>query len=113
MCGDNRQRAPRSAGVVGRDAGRFSRNWIDNPIERAKYFALLTRMAVWIATAAFAAVDRELEDAARSMGASPLHAFLTVTLPKSVRKSLAKTAAEHGTTPERLVALVLSEWLDH
>ena len=38
---------------------------------------------------------------------------LTVTLPKSVRKALAKTAAEHGTTPERLVALVLSEWLDH
>ena len=37
--------------------------------------------AVWIATAAFAAVDRELEDAARSMGAGPLHAFLTVTLP--------------------------------
>jgi putative spermidine/putrescine transport system permease protein len=37
--------------------------------------------AVWIATAAFAAVDRELEDAARSMGAGPLYAFLTVTLP--------------------------------
>jgi putative spermidine/putrescine transport system permease protein len=37
--------------------------------------------AVWIATAAFAAVDRELEDAARSIGASPLHAFFTVTLP--------------------------------
>jgi ABC-type spermidine/putrescine transport system permease subunit II len=37
--------------------------------------------AVWIATAAFAAVDRELEDAARNIGATPLHAFLTVTLP--------------------------------
>jgi ABC-type spermidine/putrescine transport system permease subunit II len=37
--------------------------------------------AVWIATAAFAAVERELEDAARSMGAGPLHAFFTITLP--------------------------------
>jgi putative spermidine/putrescine transport system permease protein len=37
--------------------------------------------AVWISTAAFAAVDRELEDAARSMGASPLRAFGDVTLP--------------------------------
>lgn len=37
--------------------------------------------AVWIATAAFAAVDRELEDAARNIGATPLRAFFTVTLP--------------------------------
>jgi putative spermidine/putrescine transport system permease protein len=37
--------------------------------------------AVWITTAAFAAVDRELEQAARNLGASATHAFLTVTLP--------------------------------
>ena len=37
--------------------------------------------AVWIAAAAFAAVDRELELAARNMGASALRATLTVTLP--------------------------------
>ncbi len=38
-------------------------------------------LAVWIATAAFAAVGRELEQAARNLGAGPLAAFLTVTLP--------------------------------
>lgn len=38
-------------------------------------------LAVWIATAAFSAVDRELEEAARSMGAGPLRAFTDVTLP--------------------------------
>jgi ABC-type spermidine/putrescine transport system permease subunit II len=37
--------------------------------------------AVWITTAAFAAVDRELEQAARNIGAGPLRAFFTVTLP--------------------------------
>jgi ABC-type spermidine/putrescine transport system permease subunit II len=37
--------------------------------------------SVWIATAAFAAVDRELEEAARSIGATPLRSFFTVTLP--------------------------------
>ncbi|GGH07420.1 ABC transporter membrane protein [Alsobacter metallidurans] len=37
--------------------------------------------SVWIATAAFAAVDRDLELAARNMGAGPLRAFATVTLP--------------------------------
>jgi len=37
--------------------------------------------AVWIATAAFAAVDRDLELAARNLGASALRAFADVTLP--------------------------------
>jgi ABC-type spermidine/putrescine transport system permease subunit II len=37
--------------------------------------------AVWIATAAFAAIDRELEEAARSIGARPLRTFLNITLP--------------------------------
>ena len=38
-------------------------------------------IAVWIAAAAFAAVDPELELAARNIGASTLRAVLTVTLP--------------------------------
>jgi ABC-type spermidine/putrescine transport system permease subunit II len=37
--------------------------------------------AVWITTAAFAAVDRQLEEAARNIGAGPMRCFLTVTLP--------------------------------
>ena len=37
--------------------------------------------SVWIASAAFAAVDRDLEHAARNIGASPLRTFFTVTLP--------------------------------
>jgi ABC-type spermidine/putrescine transport system permease subunit II len=36
---------------------------------------------VWITTAAFASVDRELEQAARNLGASALRTFFTVTLP--------------------------------
>jgi putative spermidine/putrescine transport system permease protein len=38
-------------------------------------------LAVWIASAAFAAVDDSLEEAARNMGASPWTCFRTVTLP--------------------------------
>jgi ABC-type spermidine/putrescine transport system permease subunit II len=37
--------------------------------------------SVWIATAAFAAVDRELEEAARNLGASGFRTFATVTVP--------------------------------
>lgn len=37
--------------------------------------------AVWIAAAAFSAVDRDLELAARNLGASGLKAFIDVTLP--------------------------------
>lgn len=37
--------------------------------------------SVWIAAAAFAAVDRDLELAARNIGASPFKTFTSVTLP--------------------------------
>jgi putative spermidine/putrescine transport system permease protein len=37
--------------------------------------------SVWIAAAAFAAVDKDLELAARNLGASALRTFVTVTLP--------------------------------
>jgi ABC-type spermidine/putrescine transport system permease subunit II len=37
--------------------------------------------AVWIATAAFSAIDRELEEAARSIGAGALKTFASITLP--------------------------------
>lgn len=39
--------------------------------------------AVWIASAAFAAVDRALEEAARNMGAGPLRTFADITLPQA------------------------------
>ena len=38
-------------------------------------------LAVWIASAAFAAVDESLEQAARNMGAGPWRCFATITLP--------------------------------
>ena len=38
-------------------------------------------LAVWISAAAFAAVDKSLEEAARNLGASAGRTFLTVTLP--------------------------------
>ena len=38
-------------------------------------------LAVWIASAAFAAVDVSLEEAARNLGASPWRCWTTVTLP--------------------------------
>ena len=37
--------------------------------------------SVWITTAAFAAIDSELEEAARNIGASATRTFMTVTLP--------------------------------
>lgn len=38
-------------------------------------------LAVWIASAAFAAVDESLEQAARNLGAGPWRSFATITLP--------------------------------
>ena len=38
-------------------------------------------LAVWIASAAFAAVDESLEQAARNLGAGPWRCFSTITLP--------------------------------
>lgn len=37
--------------------------------------------SIWITTAAFAAVDIRLEEAARNIGASGMRAFLTITMP--------------------------------
>jgi ABC-type Fe3+ transport system permease subunit len=37
--------------------------------------------AVWIASASFAAIDAEQVEAARNLGASPLRAFMTISLP--------------------------------
>lgn len=38
-------------------------------------------LSVWIAAAAFASVDRSLEEAARNLGAGPVRTFFTVALP--------------------------------
>lgn len=46
-------------------------------------------LSVWISTAAFAAVDQELIDASRNMGASAIRAFFTVTLPLALPGVLA------------------------
>ena len=45
--------------------------------------------SVWISTAAFAAVDGELEEAARNLGAGAFHVFRTVTLPLALPGILA------------------------
>lgn len=38
-------------------------------------------LAIWIASAAFAAIGQEQVEAARNLGASPMRAFMTVSLP--------------------------------
>ena len=38
-------------------------------------------LAIWIASAAFAAIGQEQVEAARNLGATPLRAFMTVSLP--------------------------------
>ena len=45
--------------------------------------------SVWISTAAFAAVDHQLEEAARNLGAGPFHVFRTITLPLALPGILA------------------------
>ncbi|MCC9624450.1 ABC transporter permease subunit [Thalassospira sp. MA62] len=40
--------------------------------------------AVWIATAAFSAVDTTLEEAARDIGAGPIRTFFTISLPSAL-----------------------------
>lgn len=46
-------------------------------------------LAVWIAAAAFAAVERQQEEAARNLGAGPLVTFVTITLPAALPGLLA------------------------
>ena len=46
-------------------------------------------LAVWIAAAAFAAVDRQQEEAARNLGAGPFATFASVTLPAALPGLLA------------------------
>jgi hypothetical protein len=53
------------------------------------------------------------EQARQAAAADHAEHELIIALPKSVRKALKHAASEHGTTPERLVSLVISEWLDH
>jgi ABC-type spermidine/putrescine transport system permease subunit II len=48
-------------------------------------------IAVWIAAAAFASIDPELELADRNIGASALHTALTVTLPLAMPGVTAST----------------------
>jgi hypothetical protein len=40
--------------VVGSDGRRFGRDWINDPAERARYFALVKRVLAWAAMAVVA-----------------------------------------------------------